>query len=188
MRGADGKIEYLRAGRINAAGSVATGADINVRLSGRVDGGQWGASLSGSYLDSYKDRLFESRPWTEWVGKFNNQDLRLRWKHNLAFTYARGAWSTTLSQSYVSGYTAYVWPTGVTQPGGKVDSYVRYNLSGSYTGIKNLTLNAGVRNLLNTDPPFSIHHSDEVSGTSWDPRVGDPRGRAFFLNATYKFF
>ncbi len=188
VRGSDGKIEYLRAGRINAAGTVTAGADINVKVNGRLPGGQWTASLAGSYLDTHKDRLLETQAWTERVGKFNNQDLRLRWKHTLSFGYTRGPWSATLSQSYVSGYTAYVWPTGVTQPGGKVDSYTRYNLSGSYTGIKNLTVNAGIRNLLNTDPPFSIHHSDEVSGTSWDPRVGDPRGRAFFLNASYKFF
>jgi iron complex outermembrane receptor protein len=132
--------------------------------------------------------LFDNQPWVERVGRFSSQDLRLRWKHNLAFSYSQGDWSGTLSQSYSTGHTAYVWPTGVTQPGGEVDSYVRYNLTGSYTGIKNLTVNAGIRNLLNTDPPFSIHHSDEVSGTSWDPRVADPRGRAFFANLTYKFF
>ncbi len=188
IRGADGKIDYLRAGRINAAGTVTAGTDIGVTLRGALAGGKWTTSMTGSYLDTHKERLFDNQPWVERVGRWSSQDLRLRWKHNLAFTYGRGDWSGTLSQSYVSGHKAYVWSTGVTQPGGEVDSYVRYNLSGSYTGIKNLSVNAGIRNLLNTDPPFSIHHSDEVSGTSWDPRVGDPRGRSFFVNMTYKFF
>jgi iron complex outermembrane receptor protein len=56
-----------------------------------------------------------------------------------------------------------------------------------YTGIKNLTLRGGVKNLLNTDPPFTAHATDFVSGAGWDPRVGDPRGRSFVLGATYKF-
>lgn len=188
IRGADGKIDYLRAGRINAAGTVTAGTDIGITLRGKLDGGRWSTALTGSYLDSHKDRLLDNQPWVERVGRFSNQDLRLRWKHTLAFSYSRGDWSGSLSQTFSTGHQAYVWPTGVTQPGGKVDSYTRYNLSTSYTGIKNLTVNGGIRNLLNTDPPFSIHHSDEVSGTSWDPRVGDPRGRSFFVNATYKFF
>lgn len=188
IRGQDGKIDYLRAGRINAAGVITAGTDVGVAMRGLMGDGRWSASLNGSYLDTHKDRLLDNQPWVERVGRFSNQDLRLRWKHNLAFTYSQGPWSGTVSQSYSTGHDAYIWPTGVTQPGGKVDSYTRYNLSGSYSGIKNLTLNAGVRNLLNTDPPFSVHHSDEVSGTSWDPRVADPRGRSFFVNATYKFF
>lgn len=188
IRGQDGKIDYLRAGRINAAGTVTAGTDVGVNLRGKLAEGRWTAGLNGSYLDSHKERLLENQPWVERVGRFNNQDLRLRWKHTLSFGYSQGPWSGTLSQTYSSGYDAYVWPTGVTQPGGKVDSYIRYNLSGSYSGIKGLTLNAGVRNLLNTDPPFSVHHSDEVSGTSWDPRVADPRGRSLFVSATYKFF
>lgn len=188
VRGADGKIEYLRAGRINASGTITGGTDIGITTRGTLAGGKWTASLNGSYLDTHKDRLLDNQPWVERVGQWSSQDLRLRWKHNLAFSYSLGDWSGTLSQSFVTGYKAYVWPTGVTQPGGEVDSYTRYNLSGSYSGIKNLSINAGIRNLLNTDPPFSVHHSDEVSGTSWDPRVGDPRGRSFFVNMTYKFF
>jgi iron complex outermembrane recepter protein len=188
IRGPDGKIDYLRAGRINAAGTVTGGTDIGINLRGLMGQGRWSASFGGAYLDTHKDRLFDNQPWVEWVGRFSNQDLRLRWKHSLAFTYSQGAWSATTSQSYSRGHDAYVWPTGVTQPGGKVEDYIRYNLSASYSGFKSLTLNAGIRNLFNTDPPYSIHHSDEVSGTSWDPRVGDPRGRSFYLNATYKFF
>lgn len=188
VRGADGKIEYLRAGRINASGTITAGTDLGVTLRGKWGSGRWTASMTGSYLDTHKDRLLDNQPWVERVGRFSNQDLRLRWKHNLGFSYAQGPWTGTVSQSYSSGYDAYIWPTGVTQPGGKVESYVRYNLTGSYTGIKNLSINGGIRNLLNTDPPFSIHHSDEVSGTSWDPRIADPRGRSFFVNMTYKFF
>ena len=187
VRTSTGAIDYIRAGRINAAAVEVRGLDVGVNLRGKLSTGRWSASITGSYLDFYRDKLLESSPWVDRVGKFNNQDLRLRWKHNLSFTYTEGVWSGTVSQSYMDGYTSYIWPSGVTQAGGNVDSYTRYNLSGTYKGFKNTSINFGVTNLLNTAPPFSVHHSDEVSGTSWDPRIADPRGRSVFANVTMNF-
>ncbi len=188
FRDATGKIDYIASGRINAAGAITSGVDMNATVRGKLGSGRWSATLAGSYLSSYKSRLFETDPWVDTVGKYSEDSLRLRWKHNLSVTYAQGPWSGTLAQSYIDGHEAYVWEdTNVTQPGGKVDSYIRYNVSASYTGLKNATINIGINNLLNTNPPISIHHPDYVGGTSWDPRVGDPRGRSYFANITYKF-
>ena len=59
----------------------------------------------------------------------------------------------------------------------------------NYTGFQNLTLTAGVKNLMDEDPPFAItYDSNTGAGSSWEPRVADPRGRSFTLMATYKFF
>ena len=69
-----------------------------------------------------------------------------------------------------------------------VDSYTVYNASVTYTGVKNLTLTFGIKNLLDTDPPFTAHNLDFAAGAGWDPRVADPRGRAFTLRVSYKFF
>ena len=67
--------------------------------------------------------------------------------------------------------------------------YSIFHASVSYTGIKNLTLTAGIKNLLNEDPPFAITYDDNTgAGSSWEPRVADPRGRSFTLMANYKFF
>jgi iron complex outermembrane recepter protein len=49
-------------------------------------------------------------------------------------------------------------------------------------------MTAGIKNLLNTAPPFSNHNVDNVAGAGWDGRVGDPRGRSYLLTASYKFF
>lgn len=71
----------------------------------------------------------------------------------------------------------------------KVDSYTTYNLSVTWTGIKNLSVTAGVKNLFDEDPPFAItYDSLGGSGSSWEPRVADPRGRAFVFGVEYKFF
>jgi iron complex outermembrane receptor protein len=51
-----------------------------------------------------------------------------------------------------------------------------------------MRLTAGVKNIFDTDPPFAItYDTDTGAGSSWEPRVADPRGRAFTLLAEYKF-
>ncbi|MBS0474984.1 MAG: TonB-dependent receptor, partial [Proteobacteria bacterium] len=69
-----------------------------------------------------------------------------------------------------------------------VKPYIIYNTSVAYSGIRNVKLTAGVKNLFNTDPPFAISYDDNTGGgSSWEPRVADPRGRSFTLQAEVKF-
>ena len=84
----------------------------------------------------------------------------------------------------------YGGPYQPPNPHYKVSSYTLYNLTMSYRGlIKNMTINAGVKNVFNTHPPFvSYYDTNSGAGSDWDPRVGDPRGRAFLLSAEYKFY
>ena len=51
-----------------------------------------------------------------------------------------------------------------------------------------MKLTFGVRNLFNTDPPFAISYSSDYgTGSDWEPRVADPRGRSFTVQAEVKF-
>jgi iron complex outermembrane recepter protein len=191
-------IDFVRAGWINVAGDKVRGMDLNLSFNTKNDLGRWTAGLDGTYLRSYKTRKSATEPWSERVGEFgdfdNLWDLKLRWKHTATFGFARGDWSTTLTQIYSAGYKQEVDGYGsgvILQDLGfqsKVKAYTRYNLSVSYSGIKNTTLTAGVTNLFDRDPPFSLHNVDNVAGAGWDARVGDPRGRAINLKLTHKFF
>jgi iron complex outermembrane receptor protein len=68
------------------------------------------------------------------------------------------------------------------------DDYEIYNLSLGYQVNKWLEVTAGIRNLFNTDPPFAIaYDSNTGGGSSWEPRVADPRGRSFTFLATIRF-
>ncbi len=79
-------------------------------------------------------------------------------------------------------------PPGIPAAGfPSVDEYIIYGVSGTYTGFKNWTLTAGVRNLFDEDPPFTAHNLDFSAGAGWDPRVADPRGRAYYARVTFKF-
>ncbi len=193
VRGTDGRLDgpggYVRAGFVNADGDITRGVDVNLLLNGTMSGAQWNASINGTYIDSHRSRIFSTQPYVETAGQWASRDLFVRWKHEARFTYVRGPWATTLSQSYVAGYKDEV-PVGVVPPGFNpdVDSYTTYGLSSTYTGIKNLSITAGVKNLLDEDPPFTAHNLDFAAGAGWDPRVADPRGRAFTLRVNYKFF
>ena len=193
VRGANGRLDdaggYIRAGFVNADGDVTRGVDLNLRGNGKLGAGTWLANLDGTYIDSHRGRIFALQPYVETVGQWNSRDLFVRWKHQFSFTVAQGAWSGTMTQGYTAGYRDEN-PTGVVPAGfdPQVKSHTTYDLSATYTGIKNLTLTGGIKNLLDTDPPFTAHNLDFAAGAGWDPRVADPRGRAFTFRVNYKFF
>ena len=69
-----------------------------------------------------------------------------------------------------------------------VDSYITYNYSVSWTGMDRLKATFGIRNLLNSDPPFTLAYLDYGGGSAWEPRVADPRGRSFNLLLEYSLW
>lgn len=192
VRGTDGRLDspggYIRAGFVNAAGDITRGLELALQANGKLGNGTWNAMLDGTYIDSFKSRVFANDKYVESVGQWNSRDLFVRWKHNASATYSQGAWSGTLLQSYTRGYKDEV-PVGVVPTGFNPDvkAYIVYSASATYTGLKNTSITLGIKNLLNTDPPFTAHNVDFAGGAGWDPRVADPRGRAFTARLTYKF-
>jgi iron complex outermembrane receptor protein len=192
VRGDNGRLDgtggFIRAGFVNAEGDITKGIDVGVRLNGKLGGGRWSATLDGTYIDSYRSRIFATQNYTESAGQWNNRDLFVRWKHLLQFSYDQGPWNATIYQSYTAGYKDQV-PLGVVPAGFNydVDSYIIYGVTGTYTGFKNMTLAVGVKNLFNEDPPFTAHNLDFAAGAGWDPRVADPRGRSYMARITYRF-
>ena len=192
VRGTDGRLDgpggFIRAGFVNAEGDITRGVELGLQANGRLGAGKWNVGIDGTYIDSFRSRVFASDKYTETVGQWNSRDLFVRWKHQLRFTYTEGPWSGTVSQSYTAGYKDEV-PAGLVPPGfdPEVAAYIVYNVSATYTGFKNITISGGIKNILNQDPPFTAHNVDFASGAGWDPRVADPRGRAFTARITYKF-
>ena len=192
-RNADGVIDYIDAGWINAAGLKTRGADVGLRGRGKLpDGWRWNATLDGTWTQSYQFAEFEGQPYVEYVGNFYTRDLYLRWKHSATFSVSKGPWSFLLSNLYRDGYADEL-PNGGkgTPPAGfnpRVASYTTWGLSTTYTGLKNATLTVGIQNLFDREPPFTAHNVDEVVGAGWDPRVADPRGRSLSFDVKYRFF
>jgi hypothetical protein len=81
------------------------------------------------------------------VGRYSRSgDIPLRWKHVANFTYMQGSWSGTLSHIYSAGYTDAQLPgvaNGSIKPvnySPNVKAWSTFNLSGTYSGMKNLAI------------------------------------------------
>ena len=68
-----------------------------------------------------------------------------------------------------------------------VSSYTTMDWQAKLNYVKNLTITAGIRNLLDRDPPFSIRNSGGGNQVGYDGRYADPLGRTFYLTAQYRF-
>ena len=182
---------------LNAGETETEGVEVSLKGGFAALGARWTAGLEGTYLIKKRSRVLANAPFgASEVGQFSFAgDLGLRWKHTASLSYKRGEWSSTFSQVYKSGYNDQVLPgvaSGRVSPpdfNAKVKDYTTYNLSATYSGIKNLSVTGLVKNLFDKDPPFAAtYDSNFGSGSSWEPRVADPRGRAFVVNVEYKFF
>jgi iron complex outermembrane receptor protein len=194
IRDQNGTLIAIDQRAINSGGTLASGVELDANLMGEFAGGRWRVNLNGSYLDVFKIKDFANRPYTgNLVGEYERYfNLPIKWKHTLGFGWQKGNWAHTLTQVYRGGYKDWV-PGGIangyvpTNYNPNVDSYTLYNYSVSWTGIDKLKLTFGIRNLLNTDPPFTLRYLDDGDGAGWEARVADPRGRAFNLMAEYAF-
>jgi iron complex outermembrane recepter protein len=191
-----GKLIQVDRTNINAGASKTQGIDISVRGSQSIGSGVVSLGLDGTYLIEKKSQLVPNVPFgaSEIGNSVLGGDLALRWKHNAFIAYQSGPIDFAISQIFRKGYKDRVLPgvaNGTVTPPDlqtHVNDYVTYNFSLGYKFRENMKLTAGVKNLLDTDPPFAVtYDSDLGAGSSWEPRVADPRGRAFTLLAEFKF-
>ena len=197
IRNAAGQLVAVDTRFVNAGETVTKGLEFGMKGSFNAAGARWLAAFDVSYLLQKKSRLIASAPFSDSeVGRFTRSgDLGIRWKHTASITRTEGDWSATLAQVYRSGYADFVIPGiangTVAAPNWnpRVKPYEVFNFSLGYRGIKNMTLIAGMKNIFNQDPPFSVTYDTNTgAGSSWEPRVADPRGRAYTLRAEYRFF
>ncbi|KGM54884.1 TonB-dependent receptor [Lysobacter daejeonensis GH1-9] len=195
IRDANGEVIAIDRRYINSGGSLMQGIELDGNLMGELAGGNWHLNLNGSYIDTFKTKGLETLPYSDnLVGDYvRYYNLPIKWKHTLSFAWRRGDWSHSLTQVYRDGYNdelpvsvrngTYIPPEWDST----VSSYTTYNYSVSWSGIDNMTATFGVKNLLDEDPPFTAHQNDYAAGAAWEPRIADPRGRAYTLMLEYKF-
>ena len=195
IRDSSGQIVAIDRRYINSGGTLTRGIEVDANLTGDFAGGKWRLNMNGSYIDTFKTKGLETLPYSEnLVGEYVRYfNLPIKWKHTLNLSYVKGDWSHTLSQLYRDGYKDEL-PVSVRNGSyipvdwnPNVSSYMTYNYSMSYTGFKDVKFTFGIKNLFDQDPPFTAHQNDFAAGAAWEPRIADPRGRAYTLLLEYKF-
>ena len=180
--------------RADNIGSRRTqGLEVSLRAGFDALGGEINAGMDGTYLLKKKEKFLPSSPYgPSLLGVFTYAgDLGLKWKHNAYINYTLDDFTFTLSQIFRNGYknnTAIPGSTARPDFNPRVKNYVIYNMSASYAFDERFKLTGGIKNVFDTDPPFAItYDSNSGAGSSWEPRVADPRGRSFTLAIEAKF-
>jgi len=167
---------------INIGTTQTAGIDVSLRWNSLpTEAGSFGVGLQGTYVrrfDTQLDGVTSVSP----LGDATVGTVPVpRWRSTLTFDWSRGPWGATLSQNYGSGYDEFM-PDQSTRR--TVDAASTWDLQGRYTGLSNWRLVAGIRNLFDSEPPFSLTSSFQFG---FNPQVASPLGRTFYLRASVAF-
>ena len=197
IRDGSGTITAIDDRYINAGERRTSGMDFSIRGSFQAGANTVSMGADGSLLLKKIEKVTPASDFgPSLIGVFTFAgDLGIRWKHNAWVTYGMDDWSITLSQIFRSGYLNQSLPGiangSVTRSdyNPRVGNYFTYNLSATLLKFAPAyTLTVGVKNLFNSDPPFAItYDSNSGAGSSWEPRVADPRGRSFTVQLEVKY-
>ncbi|MGH8313974.1 MAG: TonB-dependent receptor [Steroidobacterales bacterium] len=167
----------LNVGNVNTAG-----VDIDaIARSPVLAVGRFTLRFDGTLVTRF-DQTLKGLPAHSALGAYGVDGPIPRWRHYGALTWEQGPWSATTAQSFQTGYTD---ESPVNDASRRVGSYSIWDVQAVYTGFRSVTLVTGIHNLFNRNPPASDQTDYEQVG--YDPRYGDPRGRAYYVTMRYAF-
>ena len=137
------------------------------------------------------------------IGRFNSYaDVTFRVISKLTASLRTNMFMHSLTANYHSGYTdqEYNEDNSVVREiladgtlGGyvplarRVSSYTTFDWQTKAQLTKQFSLTAGIKNLADIDPPFSMRNAGGGNQSGYDGRYTDPLGRTFYLTGNYKF-
>lgn len=192
--GSDGTVERTKSVLANVGTAKFSGVDINASYRARLAGGMFGLSMYGTYMTNAEETS-PSGVVSKKIGTLVEENgdpvigadvggVIVRWKHLLTASYTTGPWKLSVGQNYYSGYR-----TGDRQWDGEkhfVPDQATYDIQAVYSGMKNLRLTVGVKNVFDKNPPMYIPTSNQFAA-GYDISMYDPRSRFVYVSGSYKF-
>ena len=173
-------IAYIDTPTENLGETKTAGVDLMLsHRFGKSAYGQFAIGLDGTYVNKYDYQRERNGQFIINAGRYSDAGPIFRWQHLFQINWNAGAWSSTVAQRYKSSYRD---QDGV----GLVRSYALWDWSLTWQPTKPLSLTAGIKNILATDPPWTMQGTTFQS--NYDPRFTDPLGRTYTVRASYKFF
>jgi iron complex outermembrane receptor protein len=172
-------LAYINQPNTNLGDIETAGYDFTFSIRPPVtEWGRFAFQYDGTYVDYYDYQRERGGEFVHNVGIYEDASPVFRYQHVAQFTWSRGPWGFLLVNRHKSGYVD-------QSHARRVGTYSIYDASLSYTGIKNLTVTAGVRNVFDRDPPFTDQGTTFQYG--YDPRFTDPLGRTWWARVAYAF-
>jgi iron complex outermembrane receptor protein len=178
-----GPIVSIDTSPINLGATQTSGIDVFLNWSAPVQPwGQLRIGLQGTYVGQWETQI-DGVSYVSRLGDSTYGEAIPRWRSTLTLDWSQGFWGATLAQLYWAGYTEPLEsaPNGTR----RVDSTSTWDLQGRYSGFTGWQLALGVRNLFDDDPSLSVQGTTFQVG--YNPQVGSPLGRTFYLRAGYSF-
>ncbi len=183
--GFPGHINNLLETNINLGIARVAGLDMDVKW--RIPAGDWGKFVLGG-VATYFTRFDTSNLDGTYSGNIDlvntsTGGLIPRFKSYLSVDWTLGAWNVFAAQNWQKGYhDVSSNATGVDRD---VRPYTTYDLQGTYEPNKSWRVTLGVKNLFDSDPPYTNQGASFQAG--YDPQYADPRGRFIYGRVTYAF-
>jgi iron complex outermembrane receptor protein len=180
---------YITQTDLNTGGITTDGFDINADYLIRSDFGQFRLGLDSTVVTQYILHTYTGSPGLNLVGQFNEgfQPV-IRWQYllSLDWTSNDSRWGAGLQDKFQSRYADEFSDTpNVSADPRTVGVYSIWNGYVSYKPIDPLTVLLGIRNLFDTNPPFSNQTANWQ--TPYNPQFSDPFGRTFYARLKYTF-
>lgn len=178
----------------------ATGLDFDIVGRTKTGLGDLTSQLAATYMIREVQQLQENGPYYSAVGN-NNPNLgavTFRWQGRWTTTLKNDRWAHTIGVNMKSGYADVTQNVEVVDGSGnptgeredvrlRVNRYFTMDWQTQWTPIKALALTVGVLNVFNEAPPLSLKTAGGGQQFGYDDRYYDPRGRTWYINASYKF-
>ncbi|WP_243039197.1 TonB-dependent receptor domain-containing protein [Dyella sedimenti] len=186
--GTIGAISRIYRPKVNVARRVTNALVADARYG--VGLGAWGdLSLNASYSNMLKHRYqpYTGDPMIDLL-RDPTWSTEFKTRTNASATWSAGRWASTLyvnrygkSPNYLAQNNGYDYPGA-----GTLAPWIRYNASVSFQPVPSLQLALQVNNLFNTMPPKDGSYPG-TSGAPYNSSNYDVYGRAYYLQATYRF-
>jgi iron complex outermembrane receptor protein len=198
QRDSSGNITLITSTNVNAGSVKTDGVDVDVKYKLKSAYGAWGAELKGTYTHEFDETLPDGTKQENAVGKTIDQNgnplnavaaggILFKWRHALTGSWENGPYYLSLTQNYQTSYddSARADCTDCTIPQ-HVGSFQTWDIQGAYSGIKNVTLRLGMKNMFDRQPP-QITGLGLYFQTGYDPTYYDPHGRFWYVSGSMKF-
>lgn len=176
---------YISTNLLNIAKRINKGVDVDARM--RFPGTPLGTiTVSDGLTYYYSQRSQDSAndPMLEYINTY----ALPRWRNRFAVSSEMGPWTVTGVYRTVAGFYDSDQELPVARLERRVGNHEEFDLQGSYTGVKGLTLKAGVKNVFDRMPPFSAQNATDNTYTQMGfAELYNVRGRFFYVGLNYSF-
>ncbi|CAN7179537.1 TonB-dependent receptor [Pseudoduganella sp. LjRoot289] len=179
---------------VNIGQTHNQGVDWETTYRHRFAFGNLTSVLNGTYL--IKSDYTKAGTQDDWTSSMNyfglNDKVAFRHIVRLGTTLDTGKFSNTLTANYRNGYTdaeaesRNLATNKLEKFRLEVPSHLTFDWQGKWQVSKQVGLRAGVKNIADRNPPFSLRASSGHQ-VGFDPRYADPLGRTFYMTGNYQF-